>query len=448
MGVNTKKAREMAKSQKDTAKVKRAGTQRQNVTAEQRQKVMERFDPSVIDYVKENFSLDLATIPVGELYKLSRKEFAGPFETVLHPLAYDAEAKERVEMPAIKQNLYMRLLPPQEGGKPCAIDDKHNLIIQTLPVRPYIEITSEVSEAPVPERQDVNVKFTESQMRALEGVGIIRERLYGGFNHLSRAVKNDILNGEVFEVDGRVTTAAGYVNVAGKARLVTDDEGNATAVYESNYPEKRTEGKVVDIEQAGIIGTLELELFRMSPDGKKRITDATGAPIPTQAAWNLMEFGSAMEPVKGYVHKRERSSNGAWEDVREEGMYLVRAVGGSLFAQAMEKVETKEGVSWQVKNPNIKDGKVFVTGQMDGPLPFKSEADMKNFLEGRPAVIEGVTYKDSKGVVTYDAVVVPMENGSAQKFSPETSEKILKKVGRKKEQSAAPVRKRRFGVSV
>ena len=459
MAIKTKKVKTEAEQQ--AAKAEKAKSQSELRSDDIRAKALSSFHPSVVDWFKEKLGVDLRSnqVSVSDLYKLGRGEFTSPVKVVVTPLVYDSSKKVNVSMPSIQSVVSIRASLPSYQGKPVAIDDKHQPFIQTVACRPLVELAApgeEMSKGTEAAEDKRETKFTESQVMALEGIGITRERLYGGFNRLSRAEKLDILDGEVFAVEGSVKTDFGYVNVSGEARLQSGADGTAKAVFEPSYPDKRAEGLIVDIDRARVIGNLELDLFERTPDNKLK-TDANGDRILNQAGRNILDYGVSLEPVKGYLHKRTRSSDGSWKDTVEVSHYTVRAINGSFFAQKLNEKEVlgedgkKTGVTFELPNVRMKDDKVYVNGQ-NKPLAFASSADRESFLQGRGGVVEGATFVDfkTKKSVVYDAFVFCNESGFAEKFSPATSEKIIasRKASETRKQSVSTRRKVRFGVGL
>lgn len=458
MAVKSNKKRTEAEKAAAAAEARTESRSQSSLRAEDiRQKALKSFHPSVVDWFKKNLGLDLASnqVPVSDLYKLGRGELTDPVKVIVTPLAYSVADKKPVEMPQIAAIVSLRASFPMEKGKPVALDDKHRIFLQTVPCRPLVELAGPDEQVPTPERSVADkreTKFTESQLMALEGIGISRERLYGGFNHLTRQEKLDILDGEIFPVEGNVKTDFGYVNVIGEARLRTDDGGVARVDFEPSYADKRAEGLVIDIDRARVIGTLELDFYKRTPDGKVK-TDVSGAPVLNRAGENIMEFGAALEPVRGFLHKRARSEDGSWKDAVEVGYYNVKAVNGSLFAQKMNESEVlgpdgKKSVVYDIPNARIQDNAVFVSGQ-NKPLEFVSAADKESFIQGRGGMVKDASFKDfkTKKEVVYDAFVYAKENGFAEKFSPVTTEKIVQRLRSEKStaQKATTRKKVRFG---
>lgn len=418
---------------------------------EQRQKVMAGFHPSVVDWFKEKLDINLSSMPVSELYKLQRGEYTSPQRVVVIPLAYDSDAHKNVEMPKVAAYVSLRAVLPSEKGQPVALDADHKVFLQTVPCRPMVELAAPgESLSPAPQRSDLDreTSFTKEQKMALEGIGIAPERLFGGFNYLSKGEKLDILDGEIFSVDGVLKTDFGFVNVIGDARLSTGEDGKASVVFEPYFPEVRSEGQVVDLERARVIGNLELDLFKRTPDNRV-MRDVNNAPMLNRAGENLLEFGVAMEPVKGYKHGRERGEDGKWKETVSVAEYNVRVINGTLSVQQLfeKDIEKKDGTTETMKvipNARLKDDKVFIVGESK-PLAFRTDADRIGFLTARGGMVSGVTFKDfnSKKTTVYDAFVVPMESGYGKAYSPSATEKILAKREAKENRTAR--RKVRFG---
>ena len=315
---------------------------------------------------------------------------------------------------------------------------------------------AEAPEAAVRNQPEVEREmptFTESQLLALEGIGIDRSRMFGGFNHLTREQKCDIADGKLFYVDGAVKTDFGVVNVIGQAKLSTDKEGIATAQFETTYPEGRDASKVIDLLEARRVGALELDFFRRDNNGTV-ITNVNRAPILNEAGANLVNYGMAMEPVKGYIHKREYSAKTKkFVDKIETGWYQVTAVNGNLFATRMKETKVKgidgeEIVRPEIAQARVRDGKVFINGKTNEPLEFATERDLTDFMAGRGGVVKNAVHHDfkTKKDVVYDAFVVPdnTKAGFARQFTPETSKKLIERRDRK----VSAVKKQNFGFGI
>ena len=446
---NSKKADTEAEPRQSSAR-----SQSELRNEDDRQKAVRLFDQSVVEWFKANLNLDFTSrdVPLSDLYKLSRGELTDPLKFVVTPKAYSTEQKVQVDMPPIQVVASLRGSFPSVNGKPVPIDEKHQVFLQTVPCRPFVELVAPGEVMPEPERkvdEKREAKFTEPQLMALEGIGISRERLYGGFNHLSRQEKLDILDGEVFPVEGNVKTGFGYVNVMGEARLTTADDGKVSVVFEPNYPEKRAEGLVIDIDRARIIGTLELDVYARTPDGRIK-TDVNGARILNRAGENLLEFGAALEPVNGRLHKRVRTKDGTWKDSFDIKPCNVKVVNGNLFASFLTEKEVmvngKKTKVAEIPNARIKDDKVFVLGQKQ-PLEFGSDADRESMLSARGGIVKGATFKDfdTKKEIVYDAFAYINESGFAEKFSPATTEKILARRNASETRRNTTRKKVRFG---
>ena len=434
-----------------------AKTQSELRSDDLRAKALKGFHPSVIDWLKDNLNLDLKSksISVSDIYKLSRREFAGPFDMVVTPKVYDASTKELVDGAPLQVYDSLRINVPFEKGKPVAVDDKHKVFVQTVACRPLVELAAPGEEiAPrsvVKGDEERQATFSEAQLQALEGVGIARDRLYNGFNHLTREQKLEIADGEIFPVEGSVKTDFGLVNVNGKARLLMDGE-KASVVFEPTYLEKRTKDLMVDLDGARIIGMMEVDIYERTPDGKRK-KDVNGDYILNRAGENLRDFGSSLEPMNARLHKRERGKDGKWNDVYDTVKVCVKVVNNSFYAIPLKENESKELELPDVRFAKDRDGnetdKIYVLGQKEA-LQVNSPEDAENIRKGFGGLVRDVVYKDKDGKeVKYDAFVQIGESGYAEKFSPASTEEILRRKQKAVTQKAAPARKKvRFGVGL
>lgn len=445
----------------DNGRTARKPSQAQLKEEEYLQKAMKGFHPDVVTFFKDKLGLELQKLDVKTLYDLQQGKLTKPLELIVVPLVYDRSKKADVEMPRIKVVASLKASLPYANGKPLAPDAEDNRIfISSLPCRPLLEDSVDngidagvekhlsTGERPMP-------TFTEEQMMALEGVGINRERLFGGFNHLSYDEKCAIADGEKFMVDGAVKTDFGFVNVIGVAKLNVGKDDKVGVDFEPFYSEAREAGKVIDIMDARINGSLELDVFRRDGNNKM-ITNVNGLPILNTAGSNLVTYGMAMEPVRGYIHTRkyDQKENKFVDKVKVQ-YYQVSVANGNLFATPMREVKTKgldgkEITSYEVQQARVRDGKVFIDGKVNEPLEFASKEDMKNYLEGRGGKVLNAVYHDFKSNkdITYTAFVVPDNTraGFARQFTPETSKKLIER--QEKSQKKGVARKKNFSVSL
>lgn len=426
---------------------------------ELRQKAMKGFHPDSVTFLKEKLGLDLDRLEVRDLYDLLTGKLTKPLELVVIPMVYDRESTKNVEMPRIKTVASIRVIFPTKNGKQVAPDGKDKRIfVSTVPCRPYIEkaVTPEtgatVKAASKDERE--NPTFTESQIMALEGVGIDRSRLFGGFRYLSKDTKYDILDGKRFYVDGAVRTEFGTVNVIGEARL-REENGKPVADFATTYPEEKSDKKVIDLLDARFMGILELDIFRRSGEGRV-ITNVNGAPMLNRAGENLVSYGMAMEPVRGITHVHKWSDKEKkFIDTIQTAWYQVTAVNGNLFATKMKEVKEKaEGGEEkirlecaQLRTSETRD-KVYLDNYSNEPLMFASERDMDDYMCGKGGVVVGAKFHDFKAKkdLVYDAFVVPdnTRGGLGRQFSPDTSKKLIER--RDKSMSAIRSKKQNFGI--
>jgi hypothetical protein len=456
--------------------------------AEARQKVLAAMHPEAASWLKDNLGLDVNNprqVDTSTLYDIHQGKVTKPLDIVVTPLAYDRSAKKAVEMPKIKVNTSIRLAFPRKDGKWVPIGKEGRVGFTNIPPLPLLEKAEgfetprEAPKATVDGEKQKGPEFTESQLMALEGVGVSRDRLYGGLNAVSREEKEDMAAGRAFPVYGAVNTGVGLVRVSGEAKLSTDAEGKAVARFQSAYPEDITKSTVIDLETARhqevfakdsktdkVVRTVvDLDFYRRDSKGKV-ITDVNNRPLLSTAGENLVNYGMAMEPVKGYVHFRSYDAKKkSWEDRREARDYQVTVVNGNLHFTEMRQVpdlnpdgtkatyKMKDGQTVELTHPEVyssrvKDGKVYLDGNDSKPHDFASKQDEENFLRGKPAVVKGVTghdYKANKDVV-YDAVVVSDNRsaGFAKAFTPSTSKALMEKMKPKQ----ATRRKQTFGLGL
>lgn len=450
--------RQQAKAQA-AAEAPRAAVQTapaQESDAKQRKRALDAFNPEVKKWLKDNLDINVENsrqVSTADLFNMLQSKVTSPIEFVVTPLAYDRELKESVEMPKIKGVSSFRFAFPVEDGKMVAPDDKHQIYVQNIPCRPQLEKGDGIREgvpaaAPAAE-EGKGPSFTEAQVMAAEGIGIARDRLYGGFNHLSMDDKKAIAAGETFDVDGAVRTSFGSVNVIGKGRLVTASDGSVSARFDSSRPEARQADLIVDLMAGRRQGMLELDLFQRDSQGRV-ITDVNRVPLMNRAAENLSRYGVAMEPVAGYVHTREYDKKEKkFVDRVQRHDYVVSVVNGNLFASRMKAVPdlNPDGTKVTYKDRNgkdverthpevalsrVKDGKVYIDGGAGKALEFSSPKDEENFVRGRVAFVKGATYHDFKANKdeTYEAAVVADNRraGFAKPFTPQTSRELKAKV--------------------
>lgn len=420
--------------------------------AEYHQRALSQFHPDAVDFFKEKLGIDLSREKTSFLYDLITGKVTEPVDMVVTPLVYDRDSKKNVEAQPLKLVASIKASFPMNNGKMIAPDDDHRIIIQTVPVRPMLDKTDghDVSEAKAEESTRELPSFSESQLMALEGVGISRERMFGGFNHLSPAEKFDIADGLPFFVDGTVKTDFGYLNVTGEAKLEMSKDGEASVLFQPVYPEGRDASKVLDILSARVIGNLELDIYRR--DGRNKIiTNVSGMPILNEAGVNLVSYGTSMAPVDGYLHSREYDSKERkFVDKVSKAQYAVSVVNGSLYAVKMKEqdLELSDGRTETVlalPSVRIKEGKALLDGKGEA-LEFASERDRMDYIAGKGGVVKGATFHDfkTKKDITYDAFVVPdiARGGYGKQFSPSVSKELIAKRDSRKKVT----RRQNFGI--
>ena len=419
---------------------------------ERRRKALAKIHPEAVQYVKDKLGLDLKdprVVDTQTLYDIVQGKVTKALPLIITPQAYDPAIKGLRDMPMIKVMDSICIDFPRENGKPVGPDVKVPYI-ETIACRPYLEksdgLVVEKPEAPEVEQKPFH--FSDKQLLALEGIGINRDRLYGGFDYLSREVKADIAEGRKFFVDGQVKTDFGYVKVIGEARL----DGESVR-FQSSYPEAREENTILDLRGARIQGNMEFD-FLLRDSNRRVISDVNGAPLFNNAAENLAKYGMAMEPVYGRSHSRKwDEKKGEFKDVVSRWEpYQVTVVNGNLYATKMRQVvelgedgkpimETdRSGQVVEKTHPEVnvrtRDGKVFLDNQGAEPKEFRSPEDYENFKRGKLAVVKDVVFHDFKNDkdIRYDAAVVADNRaaGYGKAFTPATSKELIAKVDTKK----------------
>lgn len=443
-----------------------------------REKVEALFDPTYVRYLN-GLGCDLSRLRVNDLYDLIQGKLTRPLDLVVTPLAYDRDLRRNVEMPRIKVVAGLQVVWPRKNGRLAPLDDSNRAFLNTVPCLPYLE-RAEGHEAvtgqdpgPAPSVESAPVSFTEAQLMALEGVGVSRDRLYGGPGAVSREDKAAMAAGERFPVNGAVNTSGGLIRVIGEAMLVTGADGAVEARFQSTYPEERGQDTVIDLLSARRQEILtregrtvvEFDFFQRDSGGRV-ISDVNGRPLLNKAGENVVRYGMAMEPVMGYVHNRSYDQKERkWADNVERRHFQVSVENGNLcFSQMREvpdlapdgsevKVRDRSGAEVVKTHPEVAvsrvaDGKVFLDGGAGKPLEFVSREDEENFVRGRVAFVKDCVYHDfkSKKDVTYEAAVVSdnRKAGFAKVFTPSTTEAIRES----RSAGRAARRKQNFGVGL
>ena len=441
-----------------------------------RQKALDSLPKGYAEFMKEKLGVDVndrRQVSDSNLFDLIQGKVTSPMELIVTPLAYDREKGANVQMPKVKLMTSLRVEFPRDRDTRqfVPIDSEHPARVSTVPCLPYRE-KAEGYEADSPVQAPAAQRcakegptFTETQLRALEGIGIDRNRLFAGPNPFNREEKEAIASGEKFFFTGAVNTDAGLLRVAGEGKLSGD-----RALFETSYPEKRGENLVLDITEARKIdlvtkdegrAVLMLDFLERDAYGRAK-TDVNRQPKLNQAGTNLVQYGMAMEPVVGVIRYRAKNGEGKWEvKDGEPRHYQVTALNGSLHVTPMKEVKdlapdgsvitykdrkgnTVEQTHPEIYNPMVKDGKVYVDGftaKGASRVDFASKEDEANYRQGRAAVVKGHVFYDhgAKKEVTYDAVVVAdnRKAGFAHAFSPSVSKALREKL-----QPSKPVRKK------
>lgn len=413
------------------------------------------FHPTAVKFLKDELGIDLGALPLNTVYDIKSGRVTEPLDVKVSPLVYDKEKKEVVKMPPIKSKASMRFVFPYDNDfKPVALDKEHRVFVASYPCHQFVQkadpsaqfMEDPGQQAKTAERKELP-KFTSAQIMALEGIGINENRLYASsFNALDVETKRNILEGEVFEVNGYVRTSFGVLNVNGEGRLVQMKDGSVRAAFEAQEPVKQGKNDILDINSARRSGNLELDFFERDSSGKVK-TDVYDFPVLNQAGKDLVTYGVSFEAVDGYLHKTVYDSKEKrFKDEVEKDRYQVSVVNGGICATRMKKVFDLDQDGNKVKTTfngkevdkyhyEVADVRVNSDGTVrvgQDNLKFKTEADLANFKKGIGGTVVGAKWQEygEKGTkpkeITYDAYVVPdnQKNGFAKVFSPSTSQKL------------------------
>ena len=430
------------------------------------------FHPTAVAFLKKELGIDLNSLPLNTVYDIKAGRVTEPLTVRVTPIVYDRSTKTAKEMPPIQSVSSMRFVFPYDNDfNPVALDKNHKVYVASFPCHDFIQkaepsLETQQGAAEAPAKKELP-KFTAEQIMALEGIGINENRLYAtSFNALDVETKRDILEGNVFNVDGYVRTSFGVLNVCGVGKLVEGPDGTARAKFQAQEPVKMEKDCILDIDSVRKMGNLELDFFERDANGKMK-TDVYDLPILNQAGKDLVNYGVSFEPVDGYLHKMEYDAREKrFKDVIQKDKYQVSVVNGGLCATKMRKVNDLDQDGNQIKTKfNGKevdkyhyeatdvrinaDGTVKVGNQ---DLKFKTKQDLENYKRGKGGIVEGATWVSygEKGTkakqVKYDAYVVPdnQKNGFAKAFSPSTSQKLAER--NQVKLTKAPKRKQNFSL--
>lgn len=479
MAINKKadsKKSELKHSEKSSRPARTESTAKPQVKAGDDQKraeiIQKGFHPTAVKFLKDELGIDLSSLPVSTIYDIKAGRVTEPLAVKVTPLAYDRETKTVREMPPIQAVASMRFVFPYDDKfQPVALDKNHRVFVASYPCHDFVQkadpsMQQEMAPSVKPAGETVELpKFTPAQVMALEGVGINENRLYGNaFNALDLDTKRSIQQGEAFDVDGYVKTSFGVLNICGQAKLVQGQDGTVRAKFQSQEPVMQGKDSILDITSVRRIGSLELDIFQRDSSGRVK-TDVYDLPILNQAGKDLVTYGTAFEPVDGYLHRMEYDSQTrSFKDVVEKGKYQVSVVNGGLCATKMRKVadldqdgkplmttyngKQVEKYHYEATDVRINSDGTVRVGNQD--LQFKSPQDLENFKRGKGGVVEGATWQSygEKGgkpkQVKYDAFVVPdnQRNGFAKAFSPSTSQKLIERQQQQIQPKVAPKRQK------
>lgn len=439
------------------------------------QKYLDKFDPSVVRWFKDNLDLDLASgqVSVRDLRHLLYEEFTSvPYPLVVRPLVYDAANKQRVMAAPVRQWAALRVFLPKKDGKAVPVSDENTVRIITAPCKPYVQLDKD-GEYPMREAAPSvpsSVRLSSEVMMALEGIGLNRERFFGSVNRIKPEVLELIAAGKPFPVDGTVKTSFGIVNLSGTGRLYKNERGEVRASFDSNtearpkteqsraagrkkdamsVEERLLKGLPVpmvrrsskksekpegpkyapDILGMGWVGSVKLDYYRRYSDGS--LVDDGDSPL-TREARNIRDFGASLGPVPGeYHYSTYNSATQKMEHHVEPGYYFVRIVQGYPSLEKYRAVQKVDGngrkvtafelpsAVFRVKDMEVRD---YDTNEV---RTFRTEQDRDDFIMGYGGHVKDAVFKHGPGRdKVYDGLAYPMETGSASVLSPSSTKRI------------------------
>lgn len=463
--------------------------------------IKDSFHPTMVEFLKEKLGIDLydANVPSSVIYDLKENRVTEPLTLTVNPTYYSKEDKTTKVGKPITFVASLRMIMPYDNNfKPLPVTERSFPFVATYPPHAFIEKATDEEMAEEIEN-DLNMekpdyqkiqqeqgRFTNAQIEALEQIGIRPDRLISSeFNAIPVLVKQDILDGREFEIDGTVRTDFGRsLNVTGIGKMITLKNGEVRTSFETLVPEVQKSNMLLDILGLRKMGNIEFDFLERDSLGKAK-KDINGNNILNKAARNLVKFGYSMEKVVAHIHSKSKA-----EPKEDVGYYNLSVVNGGLVAEKLIKVDdvndkgeavtftAKDGsvrnkYHFEMKNhpltrSNVKvvdaDGrKVNIDESLVGGLrinnkyvQFVSDKDRENYCKGIGGLVKDVewreqTYKKDKNgksvlktkVTVHDQLyVVPdnQRNGFPKVFSPETTKEILKlnqkkNVSRRKKQN-------------
>ena len=403
------------------------------------------FHPSVVEWMKDNFGVAMERLPERTLVALRRGEVTPEMRLVVTPTYYDANARQRVVSDkVVVVNERMRFRFPFDAGKPCNIDAKHPVFMESFPARPFVEALSDEqllslkreAQAAAKARSESGEsqplpKFSEAQMQALETIGIDRDRLFAGqYNAIPVEAKQDLLDGYPVLGDGtmkiQVDGGVRDLYVYGQMQMITAESGEVLTKFDSFKYVPRAENEVLDLEGARRKGTIELSIYKRDEHGaiERNIYEQ---PVLSEGAQNLLKYGNSLMAMEGFDHSDPKRA--------QRGMFYVTVIDGNLAFKRMEwkndlaadGSETKKG-HYEVSGLMMKGDQVYMENER-AYRDFASAEDAKLYRMGQGGVIKDCTWVDysEKGPVKtkHDLVVIPAMNGFAKPLSPEKSAEII-----------------------
>lgn len=476
MAINVNRQQLAVPDARTQEKLRTRGKERGDVSPSQKELRGEAFRARLLgsmpeaslDFLRDNLGLDLRSpeMSLDVLAAVRQGRVTPPVDVTLHTLVYDAEKKETVAGPDLKVNTALRVFMPGKKDADVSQDKTCGVHVSTIPCRPLVDkdvLLNGCRGEEEPLGKGERIIFDEKVKRALEGVGIPRERYFAGPDSMDGALQKLIADGEKFPVDGAVRTVFGMMDICGEARVKVDAKGRMRVTFKSSVAEARAEGRVPDLDARVPYSRPMMVFVRRDKDGALQICaaddkgarkvmsnpslkldlfelDEKGAYVldrkknrkPTRAGEDLLFFGVSMDPVPGTIrHRIWDADKKKFVHLSEKAFFQVSVSNGSLCAERMEsrQVLQEDGTKKEVPqvSARLEDGdKVWVESE-GRPLAFVSDRDRADFLAGRGGLVSGASYHDFKTSKdeTYKAwVVYDNLSGMARKFTPITSRKL------------------------
>ena len=165
-----------------------------------RARLLDSMPEASLDFLRDNLGLDLRS-PEASLDLLAavrQGRVTPPVGVTLHTLVYDAEKKQTVDGPVLKVNTALRVFMPGKKDADVSGEKTCGVFVSTVPCRPLVDkdvLLNGLRGEEEPLAKGERIIFDEKVKRALEGVGIPRERHFAGPDSLGGALQKLIAEG-------------------------------------------------------------------------------------------------------------------------------------------------------------------------------------------------------------------------------------------------------------